>query len=370
MPEEVVGDQHLLLDQVRRLVEIESPTSDLDACRRVMSEAATIITEVTGSAPAVRDEDGRPVLIWGSERPRVLLLTHLDTVWPAGSFTPLWRVEGDIARGPGAFDMKAGFIQAVHALAGRSQTDGVTLLATSDEETGSAASEAIIRQLATAAEAVLVMEASADGGALKVARKGTSMWRIHVQGRAAHAGLEPEKGINATLELAAVAQTVAALSDPSNGTTVVPTVVAAGTTLNTVPAKGFLDVDSRAFSRAEQERVDTAIKTLAPTINGAKITVTGGINRPPMERAMTMALYERAVAIAQELGLGRIESAAVGGASDGNFTAALGTPTLDGLGAVGHGAHAADEHIIISELPKRARLLHALVSSLLTDPVH
>jgi glutamate carboxypeptidase len=299
----------------------------------------------------------------------VLLLTHLDTVWPVGSFAPLWEVDGDIARGPGIFDMKTGFIQAVHALAGRGLGDGVTLLATSDEETGSAASEEIIRAMASAAEVVLVMEASADGGALKVARKGTSMWRIHVHGRAAHAGLEPEKGINATMELAAIAQQVAALSNAEIGTTVVPTVIAAGTTLNTVPAEGFLDVDSRAFSRAEQERVHAAITSLTPTIEGARITVTGGINRPPMERTMTLAIYERALEVAKELGLGEIGSAAVGGASDGNFTAALGTPTLDGLGAVGHGAHAADEHITISEVPNRARLLHGLVSSLLERPL-
>lgn len=354
-----------MLEQVRRLVTIESPTEDLDACRAVIAEAANIVTEVTGSAPTVRDEAGRPILIWGSETPRVLLLTHLDTVWPVGSFQPLWDVEGDIARGPGIFDMKAGFIQAVHALAGRTPDDGVTLLATTDEETGSAASEAIIRRLALKAEAVLVMEASADGGALKIARKGTSMWRVRVEGRAAHAGLEPEKGINATLELAQIATTVSGLSRPEIGTTVVPTVISAGTTLNTVPAEGYLDIDARAFSRDEQVRVDEAIKSLKPTIAGAKITVTGGINRPPMEEAMTRALFERAVAVAMETGLGEISSAAVGGASDGNFTAALGTPTLDGLGAVGRGAHAADEHILISELPKRAQLLHALVSSLI-----
>jgi len=354
-----------LLDQVRRLVEIESPTDDLTACRAVIAEAATIVTEVTGTSPTVRDEQGRPILIWGSQRPRVLLLTHLDTVWPIGSFTPRWAVDGDIARGPGIFDMKAGFIQAVHALVGCTPDDGVTLLATTDEETGSAASEAIIRTLATSAEAVLVMEASADGGALKVARKGTSMWRVHVQGLAAHAGLEPEKGINATLELAHIAQAVSALSRADIGTTVGPTVIAAGTTLNTVPAEGYLDIDSRAFSRAEQERVDAAIKSLTPTLEGATITVTGGINRPPMEETMTLALYERAASVAKDLGLGEIGSAAVGGASDGNFTAALGTPTLDGLGAVGRGAHAADEHIIVSELPNRARLLHGLVKSLL-----
>lgn len=356
-----------MLEQVRRLVTIESPTEDLDACRAVVAEAAAIVTEVTGIAPTMRDEQGRPVLIWGSESPRILLLTHLDTVWPIGSFDPLWSVEGDVARGPGIFDMKAGFVQAVQALAGRSPEDGVTLLATTDEETGSATSEALIRKMATGAQAVLVMEASADGGALKVARKGTSMWRVHVHGRAAHAGLEPEKGINATLELTHIAQAVAALSRPEIGTSVVPTVIAAGTTLNTVPAEGYLDIDSRAFSRAEQERVDQAIKALTPTIQGASLTVTGGINRPPMEETMARDLYARAVKVAAEIGLGEIGSAAVGGASDGNFTAALGTPTLDGLGAVGRGAHAADEHILVSELPKRAALLHALVSSLLTD---
>jgi glutamate carboxypeptidase len=358
-----------MLEHVRRLVEIESPTQDLDACHKVVAAAAEIVAEVTGITPRILDEQGRPVLVWGSDTPRVLLLTHLDTVWPIGSFEPLWQIEGDVARGPGIFDMKAGFVQAVHALKGRSLDDGVTLLATTDEETGSAASLDIIKRLAQNAEAVLVTEASADGGALKVARKGTSMWRVHVQGRAAHAGLEPEKGINATLELAHLALQIAELSNLEIGTTVVPTVVAAGTTLNTVPAEGFLDVDSRAFSIEEQERVNRAIFALTPTLVGAQITVTGGINRPPMEKSMALAIYDRAVLIGKERGLGDLGSAAVGGASDGNFTAALGTPTLDGLGAVGRGAHASDEHIIVSELPKRAELLHALVTSLLVEPV-
>ena len=176
------------MELVRRLVEISSPTEDIDACRKVIAEANAILTELLGTPGEVHDVLGRPTLRWGSATPRVLLLTHLDTVWPHGSFEPLWQVSGDVIRGPGVFDMKAGFVQAAYALQSLSDRNGVTILATTDEETGSECSKALIEEIASGAEAVLVFEASLDGK-LKTARKGTSMYRVIVEGRAAHAGL-------------------------------------------------------------------------------------------------------------------------------------------------------------------------------------
>ena len=354
------------LTYIRRLVEIESPTSDIDACRKVVAEAASILQEITGAAPEIFDENGRPAFLWGSATPKVLLLCHLDTVWPTGSFQPLWDVQGDVARGPGVFDMKTGFVQAALALKGRTPNDGVSLLVTTDEEMGSQTSRGLIERVAKGAKAVFVLEASADGGALKIGRKGTSMWRVSIEGRAAHAGLEPEKGINATVELAHLVQKIIAIGKPEIGTTVVPTVASSGTTLNTVPAQAFLDVDSRSLTIDEQERVNNEMHALTATLPGVKVSVEGGINRRPLETVMAQDLFEVAKKIAADMGI-TVDSAIVGGASDGNFTAALGVPTLDGLGGVGHGAHAPDEHILISHIEPRAQLLSKLVDQTLAS---
>lgn len=332
----------------------------------MVAEAAAIVKEITSTEAKVFDEGGRPAMLWGSENPQVLLLCHLDTVWPHDSFSPLWSVEGDVARGPGIFDMKTGFVQAVLALKGRSVDDGVSLLVTTDEETGSETSRKLIERIARGAKAVFVLEASADGGALKIGRKGTSMWRVSIEGRAAHAGLEPEKGINATVELSHLIQKIEKIAKPEIGTTVVPTVAGAGTTTNTVPAQAFLDVDSRALTIDEQERVNNEMHALSATLPGAKVTISGGINRRPLETKMAEGLFQIAKKIAADMGIS-VDSAIVGGASDGNFTAALGVPTLDGLGAVGHGAHADDEHILISHVEQRAELLKRLVDQTLAS---
>ena len=186
-----------------------------------------------------------------------------------------------------------------------------------------------------------------------------------VKGRAAHAGLEPEKGVNAVVELAHQVLAVAALGDPELGTTVVPTVAAAGTTRNTVPAEASFAVDVRARTVAEQERVDAALRALAPVLPGAALEIEGGINRPPLERALSADLFERASRLAREAGLPELTGVAVGGASDGNFAAGVGTPTLDGLGAVGGGAHADDEHVLVDRIADRAALLRAVIVDLL-----
>jgi glutamate carboxypeptidase len=359
------------LRDLRNLVECESPSSDLVAVARSADAVARIGTARLGIAPEYLVVEGRTHLRWrlGSGPSRVLLLGHHDTVWPRGSLaTHPWSVEGGVVRGPGCFDMKAGLAMAFEALAGLEDRDGVTLLVTGDEEIGSPTSRALIEEEARRAPAALVLEASADGGALKTERKGVSLYDVHVLGRAAHAGLEPELGVNATLELAHQALVVSALADPATGTTVTPTVMSAGTTTNTVPAEGSFAVDVRVRTVAEQARVDVALRTLRTVVPGASLEITGGPNRPPLDASASAALFARACDAAQRLGQPLPVAAAVGGGSDGNFTAGVGTPTLDGLGAVGGGAHAADEHVLLDAIPGRTALLAALVADLLADP--
>jgi glutamate carboxypeptidase len=356
-----------LLDDVEALVTCESPSADLDAVARSADVVARVAAARLGAPPERIVLEGRTHLRWrfGAGPARVLVLGHHDTVWPIGSLADHpCTVEDGVLRGPGCFDMKAGLVMAFHAAAG---LDGVTLLVTGDEELGSPSSRELIEKEARAAAAALVLEASADGGALKTERKGISLYEVGVVGRAAHAGLEPERGVNSTVELSHQVLAVSALADGPAGTTVTPTAARAGTTTNTVPAAGSFAVDVRARTQAEQDRVDRAIRALPPVLAGARIEVTGGPNRPPLEAAASAALYERVCRIATGLGLPEPARAAVGGGSDGNLTAGVGTPTLDGLGAVGGGAHAADEHVLVDELPGRTALLRALVEELLAD---
>ena len=351
------------IKDIQRLVECQSPTEDLAACVKVVKLAVEISTQVLEVPAKLVTENGRPVFWWGAEKPKIVLLCHLDTVWPHNSFTPTWQVDGDNAKGPGIFDMKTGFIQAMYALKGISGAQSkVALIATTDEETGSATSKGLIERLAKDADAVLVFESAIDGK-VKTGRKGTAMYQIAVTGKAAHAGLEPEKGINATTELAKLVLQISELANPTLGTTVVPTVMQAGTTTNTVPAEAKLDIDIRSFTMAELQRIDTAIKSLSSTV--AKVDVTGGINRPPLELASTKELYEKLEVVAKRLGMPEIGHASVGGASDGNFAAAAGAKVLDGLGAVGVGAHAPTESIIISAIEPRIKLISAFITELI-----
>jgi glutamate carboxypeptidase len=351
------------LSDIQRLVECESPTEDLAACGEVITLAVEIANKLLKNKAETITENGRPVFWWGAKNPKILLLCHLDTVWPTGSFTPTWQINGDKATGPGVFDMKTGFIQALYALVGIENAESkVALVATTDEETGSATSKDLITKLSKGADAVLVFEASLDGK-VKTGRKGTAMYQIKVTGLAAHAGLEPEKGINATTEIAKLVLQISALENPKFGTTAVPTVMKSGTTTNTVPAMATLDIDVRSFTSAELERIDKSIKNLKSDI--AKVEITGGINRPPLEESSTMALYEKLEAVAASLGFAKIGSASVGGASDGNLAAAAGAKVLDGLGAEGHGAHAPSEFIKISTLEPRIKLIHAFINELL-----
>lgn len=351
-----------LLDDIERLVSCESPSTDLAAVARSADVTAEVGSALLG-APAERIVlDGRTHLRWhlGSGPRKVLLLGHHDTVWPLGTLARIpFEVRDGVLSGPGCFDMKTGLAMIFHAVAALDSPDGVTVLVTGDEEIGSPSSRGLIEAEARRHEAVLVTEGSADGGALKTERKGTSLYEVTLHGRAAHAGLEPERGVSATIEAAHQILAVSRLADPAAGTTVVPTVLSAGTTTNTVPAQGKFAVDVRVRTLAEQLRVDEGMRALEPVLDEAKIEVTGGPNRAPMELSASAALF----ALAARL-LPGITQASVGGASDGNFTAGVGVPTLDGLGAVGGGAHAESEHVLVSELVPRTTLLAALVKEL------
>jgi glutamate carboxypeptidase len=344
----------------------ESPSRDHERTSACADVVAAIGEQLIG-APAVRGEvDSHCYLRWTFGTARILLLGHLDTVWPVGTLQrwPFQATDG-IATGPGVFDMKAGLVQMFFGLATLRSLEGIEILITSDEEIGSSASRPLIESLAGPVEVVLVLEPSFDG-ALKVGRKGIGMYVVEVHGRAAHAGLEPKLGMNATIELAHQVLALAAQDDPALQTTVTPTVVRSGEVGNQVPAFAEIHVDVRAFEESELQRVDGAIRSLT-SHTGATFAVRGGINRPAMSPSSGARVYQRAEAVAARLGLDKLGSASVGGGSDGNFAAAVGTPTLDGLGAVGGGAHAEGEYVQISTMPERAVVLATLVEELLNE---
>jgi len=355
-----------MIDTVQRLIECESPSSDHAAVARSADLVAALGTQLLGVAPERIDVDGVAHLRWQfGASTRVLLLAHHDTVWPIGTLDRLpFAIDDGLLAGPGCFDMKTGLAMALHAVSQIDDRDGITILVTGDEEVGSVRSRALIEETAAGARATLVLEASADGGALKGERKGVSLYEVAVSGRAAHAGLEPEKGINASIELAHLTLAAAALTDTGAGTSVTPTVASSGSTTNTVPARALLSIDVRARTADELERVDAALRAYDPVTPGAAIEVRGGINRPPLESRMSASLFARAARLAERCGLAPLECVAVGGASDGNFTAGLGVPTLDGLGAVGGGAHAENEHALIREIVPRTRLLIDLITDI------
>jgi glutamate carboxypeptidase len=365
MTDTAQGEMIAALDQ---LVMAETPTNDLALMDSGLRIAAAMITTSLGVAPEVLRVDGRGHLRVRGDDDGVLVLCHLDTVWPAGT-TARWpfTVTDGRATGPGAFDMKAGLVQGLFALRGFDRLEAITLLVTTDEETGSPTSRALIEDEARRARAVLVLEPGL-GGQVKVARKGVSMYHLAVTGRAAHAGLEPERGINALVELAAQVPVIASFGDATLGTSSTPTLAQAGSTINTVPASAHLDIDVRAWTLDEQARVDRAMHSLAPSLPGAVLDVTGGVNRPPLEDRRSFALVKLAQESAEAVGIPWTGTARVGGASDGNFTGALGVPTLDGLGAVGAGAHAEGEYVDVTAMPGRAAMLRALIERIVALP--
>ena len=362
------------LRRLERLVSLQSPSDDEALLRAVASDFAAQLTSL-GAAVETRDVPGVGEHVIGrfqgadpSAAP-VLVLGHLDTVHPVGVFDPVFRREGGRAYGSGVFDMKGGWACMLEALARLHDAAArparpVLVVATCDEETGSATSRAMIEALASDAEAALVMEPPLPDGSAKTRRKGVAWYGLTVHGRASHAGLTPDEGVNAVVELAHQVQAIAALADPTAGTTVGVTQATGGTATNVIPARAWVGVDVRFATMAEADRVDAGMRALAPVLDGARLELEGGLNRPPMERTEgAVRLYEAARSLASEAGwtLGEGES---GGASDGSLTAGIGTPTLDGIGPVGGGAHAADEHVMVADLPRRVALYGRLLETL------
>ena len=331
--------------------------------RRALKSSRGSARRALGAEPERFVLEGRTHLRWrfGPGASRVLVLGHHDTVWPIGSLAthPFSCIDG-VLRGPGCFDMKAGVVMAFHAIAALPDRDGVTLLVTGDEEIGSPTSRSLIEDEARGCVAALVLEASADGGALKTERKGVSLYEVRVRGRAAHAGLEPERGVNATIELAHQVLAIAAWPTPQQGTTVTPTKLAAGTTSNTVPAARHA---RRRRTRATPRPSNSASTPRCTrwhrcsTVRASRSAAARTARRSIATRRPTCSTAPPSWP--SQLGLPPLLAASVGGASDGNFTAGVGTPTLDGMGAVGGGAHADDEHVLVAELPSRTALLTA-----------
>lgn len=360
-----------------RLMRVESPSHDIAAVARSATAVAELIEARLGVTPERIEIEGVTHLRvhFGSET-RVVLVTHHDTVWPVGTLDrlPAQVADGKLT-GPGAVDMKTGIALAVHALELLREADvsldGVTLLVTGDEEVGSTHSRALIEETARGARAALVFEAGGDGGELKAERKGASMYRFTVHGVAAHAGLAPDDGVNAAVGAATLITQIASLHRSEPGLSVVPSVVHAGTTTNTVPALAMVDVDVRVTSAASQQRIDERLRALAAelplALPGASVEVAGGTNRAPMEGRLSAELVALTQRVCTTVGIPDPGAIAVGGASDGNFTAGIGVPTLDGLGAYGGGAHAETEHAVVAGLGDRLALAAGLIDALLAD---
>ena len=358
-------DLDVLLDDLRRLVEVESPSLDVGALQLSAENLAALIEERTGRAARLIDGPAGPHVHWtggddDADR-RVLILGHHDTVFPIGALAerPFTVADGHVT-GPGVFDMKGGIVQALHAVAQLDDGSGVEMLFTSDEEVGSRTSRDLLEARARVCGNVLVLEPSADGGAVKTGRKGTGTFEVIVRGRAAHAGLEPEKGVNSLIEASHQVVRIASFGDAAAGTTVTPTVVSGGTADNVVPAETRVRVDCRVTGAEEKERVEALMAGLVPVDPEASIEVAGAIGRPPMPESASATLFP----LAQQAAPG-IDGVAVGGGSDGNFTAAIGVPTLDGLGAVGGGAHADHEFVVADTMPSRVELVGGILRRLL-----
>ena len=358
---EGVADLDMLLADLRTLVEVESPSLELAALAESAATLANLIEQRTGIRPDIVEGPAGPHVHWrGGGEPNVLILGHHDTVIPLGALAerPFTVADGR-ATGPGVFDMKAGIVQAIHAVAALDDASGIEMLFTADEEIGSGSSRALLEARAQACGNVLVLEPSADGGAVKTGRKGCGTFEVVVSGRASHAGLEPEAGVNSLIEASHQVLTIVGFGDAAAGTTVTPTVAHAGTADNVVPAETRIKVDCRVTDAAEKSRIEALMAGLSPVDPEATITVLGEIGRPPMPESASASLFPLAEAAMPGVG-----GVSVGGGSDGNFTAAIGVPTLDGLGAVGGGAHADHEHVIVDTMPGRVDLIVGILRGL------
>jgi glutamate carboxypeptidase len=364
-----------LLDFIRWLVEQESMSREADATRRIAEQFGERLARIGPQVELLSDPRYGATLRarfdgGSGDEARLLVVGHLDTVWPIGTLARRpFRVEGDRAYGPGIFDMKAGV--AIAAFAARALKEGgraakrpVTFLMTCDEETGSHFSREIIEEEAIDARAALVLEPPIPGGTVKTARKGVGEFELIVRGRPAHAGNDPRAGISAITEIACQILAINEMCDYERGTTLNVGVVHGGVLSNVVAAEARAAVDMRFRTVDEGMRIEQAMAKLSPTLDGAQIEVRGGINRPPLVRTPEIsALFEHARRLAAEIGF-ELSEGSVGGGSDGNFIAAKGVPVLDGLGVDGAGAHAEHEHIIISDIPRRAALLARLIETL------
>jgi glutamate carboxypeptidase len=365
--------QQEIVQTIREFVQVESPSDHKLSTDRMGALLAARFEAVNGRARVHRAEtfgDSVQIDFPGREKIKpVLLLGHFDTVYPLGTLMqmPCHVADGRLY-GPGVLDMKSGIalmlyaiqaLQAWHAALPRP----VKVLLVSDEEVGSYSSRKITEGLALESAAVLVLEPAAAGGAVKTARKGVGEYKLNVKGVAAHAGLDPGKGHSAILELAQQITAISKLNNLRNGLSVNPGVIRGGTRTNVIASEATAEIDVRITHAKQAAGLDRKLRALKPFDKHCKLSIEGGINRLPMERsAGVVALYKRAQAIANEIDW-KLEEAAVGGGSDGNFTAGLGIPTLDGMGGSGAGAHAIHEHIVISELPRRALLLAGMIES-------
>jgi glutamate carboxypeptidase len=368
------SELNALMRCLRHAVEIESPSQNQAAIDRMANFFAREFSKrgakvqilnhpMAGSAVMAEFWKGT-----SSAKP-ILLLGHLDTVWETGTLAEMpYHVRAGRAYGPGIYDMKSGIVcglWAVQALTALKITPPgpVHFFLNADEEVSSIAFRDELLAEARGARAVLVLEPAAAQGALKTARKGVGEFQVTVRGRSAHAGINPSAGVNAISELARQILRIEKLARPQRGLTINVDVILGGTRVNVIPELAVARVDVRVPTARDREKIEKQMRALAPINREAKLEITGGVNRPPLERKMAVALFHKARELGRQLGL-ELKESATGGGSDGNFTAALGIPTLDGLGGTGDGAHARNEHVVVSELPQRAALLAALLATL------
>ncbi|MBN1284826.1 MAG: M20 family metallopeptidase [Anaerolineae bacterium] len=355
----------VIVDRLVKLVRLESPSKDKAAVDRMGAEVAAQCWALGAEVTVEPRMEAGDILLakWNMGAPGkpIVVIGHMDTVWPLGAL-PVRR-EGDKLYGPGVYDMKAGiaiFLAVVAELQalGRFPERPIWGLFTGDEETGSTYSVGVIEATARQAGLVVVPEPAIPPEGIKTARKGTGDIVVKAIGRSAHAGGEPEQGINAIVELAHQVDRLAALSDPAVGTTVTPTLITGGVVANAVPAEAELTADVRVPNKAEQARIERALADLTPTLAGARLEIRSRFDRPPMERnALMIQTFEQLGAVAHRIGHPPLAEGSTGGGSDGNFTAALGVPTLDGMGPQGGGAHAVHEHVVVPGLARRAALM-------------
>lgn len=367
----LMSHQDDILADLERLAQAESPSHDktaVDACGQVLQQIFIKHLDAKADVFTCTDYGNHLAFNIGSGIPKTIIMGHFDTVWDIGRLS--LRQDAGKLYGPGVLDMKGGLIQAIWAVKALKELNlladhPIRFLCNADEELGSPSSREWIETQVKGCQQVLVAEpTTANNHALKTGRKGTGRFYVHIKGRAAHAGNNPEDGISAIQEMSYQIQYIHALNAPEKGTTVNVGVVSGGSKINVVAEEAKLSIDVRVTRLDEAERIHNAIYGAQAKLDGIQLSITGGMIRPPMERsASTAKLFGIAQEAAKALGF-EIEEASVGGGSDGNFTAAMGIPTLDGLGSTGAGPHAEYEHIIIEDLPKRSALLAELITRL------